>query len=224
MTPPPQAIVFDLHGALIDTRRLDLECYRRALAPYLYREPGDDEISARLGFSERQFIAEWIGERYADDCLASVRRWYAQLHGALSAGPYDGVREMLDALDAAAYPLAIITGRGRETWDAAAHALPSVASTLVTADDSGAPDASEEATLTDAAGRLGVTPGACAYVTACAAGLRAARDAGMRVAVARWPGGARDDEERFVNEGETFALDWAFDRPADVTRAFAAWC
>ncbi|HET6763115.1 MAG TPA: hypothetical protein VFH27_05565, partial [Longimicrobiaceae bacterium] len=163
-----------------------------------------------------------IGERYADDCLASVRRWRAELRGSLSDGLYDGVREMLDALHAASYPLAAITGHDPDAGDSAATTLPSVVQVM--AADATAPD--EEALLTAAAaaGRLGVAPGACVYVTARAAGLRAARDVGMRTALARWPEGMRRDEERFVNEGVASTSDWAFDRPADVTRAFAAWC
>jgi beta-phosphoglucomutase-like phosphatase (HAD superfamily) len=42
---PPAAILFDLDGTLIDTYRLYLECYRRALEPHLGYAPADEEIA-----------------------------------------------------------------------------------------------------------------------------------------------------------------------------------
>ena len=40
----PAAILFDLDGTLIDTYRLYLDCYRRALEPHLGYAPSDEEM------------------------------------------------------------------------------------------------------------------------------------------------------------------------------------
>jgi phosphoglycolate phosphatase-like HAD superfamily hydrolase len=53
------------------------------------------------------------------------------------------------------------------------------------------------------------------YVGASVEELKTARAAGMAVAAALW-----------AADGEFFPLvpEWTFERPADLTRAFAAWC
>jgi HAD superfamily hydrolase (TIGR01549 family) len=224
MTHTPAAVLFDLDGTLIDTYRLYLECYRLALAPYLYREPSDEEIVARGPASERRFVAEWIGELYADDCHAAVRRHYASLHASLGEGAYEGVREMLAALRSAGYPLAIVTGKGRDAWEVTERELalgPFAA--VVTDDDVRAPKPDAEGLLA-AARALATAPEACVYVGDSLTDLQAGRNAGMRVAAALWPKTAPGERERFVNQASAFSPDWAFHRPADVTRAFAAWC
>ncbi|HKO17301.1 MAG TPA: HAD family hydrolase [Acidobacteriaceae bacterium] len=220
----PSAILCDPDGVLIDTRRLDVECYRRALAPYLYRDVTEAEILARWSGSERQFIREWIGERYAEECLAAVRRHYAALHTSLGGGVYEGVREMLAALRSAGYPLGVVSGKGREAWEVTERELalgPFAA--VVTDDDASAPEPEVERLLT-AARAMGVDGAHCVYVCASADALHAGRSAGMRVAAALWPMTESGEAERFVNEAAAYAPDYTFARPADVTRAFAAWC
>lgn len=55
------------------------------------------------------------------------------------------------------------------------------------------------------------------YVGATAEELEWGRAAGMTIAAALWAGAER---ERLA----ALAPEWVFDRPADVTRTFAAWC
>jgi pyrophosphatase PpaX len=221
---PPRAILVDLDGTLVDTYRLYLECWRRAVAPYLYRVPGDAEILARHPLAERPALAAWIGERYVDECHAAAGRHYADLHASLGEGPYEGVREMLAALRAAGYPLGIVTGKARDAWQVTERdlALGSFA-VLVTGDDVAAPKPDPRGLLA-AAAELRVAPAECVYVGDSLADLHAGRNAGMRVAAALWPKTGPGEGERFVNDAARFEPDYAFERPADLTRAFAAWC
>ena len=46
----------------------------------------------------------------------------------------------------------------------------------------------------------------------------------VRIGAALWPKTAPGERDAFLRAVEALAPDWAFDRPADVTRAFAAWC
>ena len=61
---------------------------------------------------------------------------------------------------------------------------------------------------------LGAPPGATLLVAGSPEEVQPAREAGMAVAAALWTG-------RWGGEP---GADRAFERPADLTRAFAAWC
>jgi pyrophosphatase PpaX len=224
MPAQPAAILFDVDGTLVDTYRLYLECYRRALAPYLYRTPSDEDIVARHPLAEREVLAEWIGSRYVDDCHAAVRRNYAELHASFGEGPYDGVREMLAGLRSAGVPVGVATGKGRDAWEVTERDLalgPFAA--VVTGDDVRHPKPHPDGLL-EAARRMGAAPDACLYVGDSVADLEAGRGAAMLVAGALWAKTDADDRERFVNRAAAFQPEWLFERPADLTRAFAAWC
>lgn len=221
---PPAAVLFDVDGTLIDTYRLYLESYRRALRPYLGYAPTEEEIIARRPSAERLFLAEWIGEERVEACHAAMLEHYAALHGALGEGMYEGVREMLAALRSAGIRLGVVTGKGRRAWETTEAALAlGRFEVVVTEDDVRAPKPDPEG-LHAALEVLGVDPANAVYVGDSAGDLRAGRAAGTRVAAALWPKTDPADRSRFLEEIRLLDPEWAFERPADLTRAFAPWC
>jgi hypothetical protein len=48
--------------------------------------------------------------------------------------------------------------------------------------------------------------------------------AGMLLGAAVWPKQGEGERERFLEQIIRYDPDWAFERPADVTRKFAPWC
>jgi pyrophosphatase PpaX len=222
--PPVSAILFDLDGTLIDTYRLYLESYRRALEPHLGYAPSDAEIAARRPSSERQFLLDWLGDEAGAACHAEVRRWYAELHASLAEGAYEGAREMLDALRSAGYRLGIVTGKGREAWAVTEAAMELGPFDVVVTDDDVHAAKPDPAGLLTAAEALGVAPERCVYVGDTKSDLHAGRNAGMRVGAALWAKTAPGEMDAFARSVDSIAPDWLFERPADVTRAFAAWC
>lgn len=220
----PAAILFDLDGTLIDTWHLYSESYSRALAPFLGRRPTVDDFRDRAPASERKFLREWLGDEAGAACHAEMLRHYGELHGQLSEGVYDGVREMLAALRSAGYPLGIVTGKGRHAWEITGREIDLGAfDVVVTDDDVGAAKPSPEGLLA-AARALGADPARIVYVGDSEGDMAAGRAAGMRIAAVLWPKTAPGEPERFLEHVRDHAPDWVFDRPADLTRAFAGWC
>ncbi|HKP74205.1 MAG TPA: HAD family hydrolase [Longimicrobiaceae bacterium] len=222
--PLPRAILFDMDGTLIDTFRLYVESFRRALAPYLGHTPTDEEMLAHGPGSERSFFTRWLGEEQGLRCHADFTRHYEELHGALHEGIYDGVREMLAALRAAGYPLGVVTGKGRRAWEVTEREMDLGAFDVVVTDDDVAAPKPDPDGLVAAARTLELPPGEIVYVGDSATDVQAGRAAGMRTAAVLWPKTAAGEAERFVNTITPLAPDWVFARPAELTQAFARWC
>lgn len=221
---PPAAVLFDVDGTLIDTWRLYIESYRRALEPYLGHPPTEAEMAARHPASERRFLVDWLGPERGEACHADFRRHYAALHGALGEGVYEGVREMLAALRAAGLPLGVVTGKGRHAWEVTEEALGLGPFAVVVTDDDVRAPKPDPGGLLAAAGAMGAAPADVVYVGDSKVDLRAGKAAGMRTAGVLWPKTGPGERERFVKEAAALAPDWLFERPADLTRTFAPWC
>lgn len=222
--PAVRALLFDLDGTLVDTYHLYLESYRRALRDVLGRDIGPEDVAAQRPSAERHFLEQWLGAERAAACHAAMVEQYTALHATMCEGMYDGVREMLQALRAAGIPLGIVTGKGRAAWEVTARALELGRFAVVVTEDDAAEPKPHPGGLLDAARALGVDPAEAAYIGDSVGDLEAGRRAGMRVGAALWPKTAPGEAEAFRGLVAHLAPDWAFERPADVTRAFAAWC
>ncbi len=224
MTRSPRALLFDVDGTLIDTWRLYLEAYRRAVEPILGYAPSGGEIAARLPPSEFRSLIDWVGEERAEACQDDLCRHYDSLFGSLCEGVYDGVCEMLAHLRSAGLVLGVVTGKGRRAWEITARRLPlGDFAVVVTEDDVAAPKPHPGGLLL-AAEVLGVPPAECAYVGDSVADAEAGRRAGMRVAVALWPMTAAGERERFLDLLRPHLPDWMPEHPAELSRLFAPWC
>src|SRR4051794_34980579 len=175
--PLPRAVLFDLDGTLIDTWNLYGESYQRALEPFLGRRLTGEEIAGLRPTSEREFLRELLGPGRGDACHTEFRRHYAELHGALAEGVYDGVREMLEALRAAGYPLGIVTGKGRHGWEVTEREIGlGPFAVVVTEDEAGAPKPDPRGLLA-AAREMDVAPAELVYVGDSTVDLAAGRAA-----------------------------------------------
>ena len=116
-TQPLRAVLFDLDGTLIATRRLIVESYAQALAPYLGYTPSEHEIMAKSPRAARAFLAEMVAPSSLSACLEQYYRAYDALHPTHFEGIYIGVIDMLTHLHQLGLPIAIVTGKCQRAWN-----------------------------------------------------------------------------------------------------------
>lgn len=220
----PAAILFDLDGTLIDTHRLYLEAYRLAIREFTGTAPTDEEIVLRKPTAERRFLSDWVGPADAAACHAAMCGHYRDLHAAYFDGTYDGVREMLAGLRSAGLPLGIVTGKGRSAWETTSSLVDLGEFVTVITEDEMTEPKPDPGGLLAAAAAMGSPAFETVYIGDSLADIEGARRAGMLAGAVLWPKTDPDDRESFLEAVKEHRPDWLFERPADLVRAFAAWC
>lgn len=191
----PGAVLFDLDGTLIDTKRLYLECYRRAVEPYLGRGLSREEILALKPRSEIAFLRAVAGEDSLQACKEDFYREYERLYSSHFGGIYSGVREVLDQLRRRRLPMGIVTGKSRRSWEATlAREELGRFDVLVFEDDVAAPKPHPEG-IHAASRALGLAADATIYVGDTIGDVRAAVAAGARAIATTWSRPSEEAEE-----------------------------
>lgn len=179
-----RAVLWDLDGTLVDSEDFHWQSWRHAMdaegLPVTF-----EQFKASFGQRNQTILSKWLGpgatpadvDRVADAKEVEYRRLAAD-HGLT---PLPGAAEWLVRLQAAGWKQAIASSAPRLNVDAMLRALDLeryfdaiVSSENVTA---GKPDPQ---VFLVAASKLGVPPDRCIVVEDAAAGVEAARRAGMR--------------------------------------------
>jgi phosphoglycolate phosphatase-like HAD superfamily hydrolase len=197
MTPSTNAaVLFDLDGTLIDTKRLYLECYRRAVEPRLARRPTDEELMALRPRSELRFLGALVPPSELDACLTDFWTHYDALHATHFGGVYPGVPELLARLRESRHPLGIVTGKSRRSWDITAPIAALGPFDVVVLDDDVRAAKPDPHGIRIALERLGTPPARAIYVGDTVSDVLAARAAGVLPVAATW--GRRSDPGGFA--------------------------
>jgi beta-phosphoglucomutase len=177
-----RAVIFDMDGVLVDSYRAHLEAWMR-LGRELGRPITEQEFIPTFGQRNREiFDSLWPGlipagetDRWGDWKETEYRRIVAEKFPEM-----DGARELLDALKAAGFLLAIGSSGPPENVEVALNGLgrPALFDAVVSAREVTHGKPHPEVFL-KAAAKLGTEPGRCAVVEDSLAGLEAARRAGM---------------------------------------------
>ena len=181
---PIDAVVFDMDGVLVDTEHLWDEV-REELTDEWGGRYTPEAQRAMMGMSSLEWsrhLHEVVGLREPPDVINAevVRRMLARYE--LELPVVEGAVEAVRALHAAGYVLAVASSSNRELIDAVLRRLTLEAAFAVTvsseevARGKPAPDV-----YLEAARRLDVPAAQCAAIEDSASGIRAAREAGMRV-------------------------------------------
>ncbi len=105
------AVLFDLDGTLADTIGLILSCYRHTMKTHLGAAPPDAEWIRGMGTPLRVQLAAFA--RSPDEVEAMVDTYVTlqrQIHDEMVRS-YEGIPEVLAALEAARVPMALVTSR-----------------------------------------------------------------------------------------------------------------
>jgi phosphoglycolate phosphatase-like HAD superfamily hydrolase len=103
-------VIFDLDGTLGDTLPVCFAAFGDTFSTFLGIDYTDAEIRAMFGPTEEGMLAERVPDAAAE-ALAHYLAGYAANHH-LCPAPFDGVVELLDALDDRRVPVAVVTGKG----------------------------------------------------------------------------------------------------------------
>lgn len=210
----PTAVVFDLDGTLIDSFALIAASYRHAARIVLGRTLAEGEVLARWGEPLAVRTAHLAPGR-SEELIAAYTAHYDAHHDALCR-PFPGVPEMLAALAARGFRLAVATSKRRRSTAQALErcGLGSWIQAAVSAEDVRLPKPAPAAVV-EALRRLGAAPSAAWVVGDAAFDIQAARGAGVRSVAALW--GARE-REAVLAAGP----DYVVMRPDDVASLIAS--
>lgn len=220
----PSIVLFDVDGTLIDSYRLYLESYRRAVEPALGFAPTREEVAGRNPSAERKFLIDWLGQKEGAAAHGRMAEHYAELHQSMCEGFYDGVREMLAGLRSAGLRIGVVTSKGRRAWETTVQHLDfGPLEVVVTEDDVELPKPDPEC-LHLAVARMGGSLDEAIYIGDSLGDMAAGQAAGVRTGAALWPKTEPGEAEEFRDAAGELGANWFFERPADVVRALAAWC
>jgi len=179
---PPRAVIFDADGVLVDSYRAHFEAWR-AMGRRLGRDLSEERFAATFGMRNEDLMHLLWGDAVPEDEVAAWSAWKEATYRRLLRADFpamDGARELIDALRAAGFRLAVGSSGPPENVAVCLEGLGRAEAFDATVDGSqvrrGKPDPE---VFLRAAERLGVPPGRCAVVEDSVPGLVAARRAGM---------------------------------------------
>lgn len=188
------AVIFDLDGTLIDSLADIAASLNHALAELGQPTRTIDEVRGLVGYGASELVRGALAPERRDalfeDVLARYRARY-RTHLVVETRPYEGVEEMLEALEVRGVAKAILTNKphaasreiteallGRFRWDA------------VIGQREGVPHKPDPAGALEIARALGAPPSAFYFVGDGDTDMRTARNAGMEAVGCLW--GFRD--------------------------------
>jgi len=214
VSAPPDLVIFDCDGVLVDSERIAVQVDARVLADLGWPMPEAEIVRRFVGRSDADFVADveaHLGRSLGAGWDAAYQQWYVDAFER-DLVAVDGVVGALEALAAAGVPTCVASGGGhakmRRTLGLTGL-FDRFEGRIFSADEvphgKPAPDL-----FLHAADRMGVEPARCAVVEDSAYGVAAARAAGMRVLGF---GGGVTPGDRLAGDG-TVVFDDMRDLPA----------
>ncbi len=108
-----EGVIFDLDGTLGDSLPVCFAAFRQVFRERTGVEYRDDEIRAMFGPTEEGILRDHLPAD-GEEPLARYLAVYRASHH-LAPRPFAGIEEILDRLEAARVPAAVVTGKGRHS-------------------------------------------------------------------------------------------------------------
>ena len=177
-----RAVIFDMDGVLIDSYHAHMEAWMR-LGRRLGRPITEDQFIPTFGRRNPEIFHALWGDAVPDADVPRWSDWKEATYREIVTARFpamDGARELLDALKAAGFALAVGSSGPPENVEVAvcglgrAHLFDATVNSTEVAHGKPHPEV-----FLKAAAKVGVEPRRCAVVEDALAGLEAARRAGM---------------------------------------------
>lgn len=183
-----KAVLFDLDGTLTNTLQDIADAMNRSLRLHDLPEWPLDAYRTLVGDGARVLARRAVRDR--QELALSVQaeyQAYYERHNLVASKPYDGVPEMLHALQAAGLKLAVFSNKpDADTRHVVAHFFPDIRWTVVRGQVEGIPVKPDPTGALLVADALGVPPADILYLGDTATDMRCAISAGMLPVGALW--------------------------------------
>lgn len=200
-----RAVLFDLDGTLTNTLEDIADAMNRSLRLHGLPEWPLDAYRYLVGDGAKKLAERAVRER--QELALSVQQAYQayyQTHTRVKSCPYDGVPEMLKALQARDVPMAVFSNKpDADTRNVVAHFFPEIKWAAVRGQVEGVPVKPDPAGALAAAAAMGVAPKEVLYLGDTATDMHCAVNAGMYPVGALW--GFRTANELTDSGAEQFA-------------------
>ena len=207
-----RAVLFDLDGTLTDTLQDIADAMNHALRLHDLPEWPLDAYRYLVGDGIKKLAERAVRDR--QELALSVRKEYQayyETHTLVTTRPYDGVPEMLQALQAKGLRLAVFSNKpDTDTKAVVAHFFPEIQWACVRGQVEGVAVKPDPAGALLTAQSLGVHPSEVLYLGDTATDMLCAQNAGMLPVGALW--GVRTAEELHRHGAKHLA-----NHPLDVT-------
>ena len=201
-----ETVLFDLDGTVVDSGGIILASMRHATQEVLGRDYSDEELMQAVGGPGLEAQMSALAPDHVEQLVDVYRAHNEPLHDELEACA--GMEDVLVRLHDEGRRLGVVTAKRRSTVELAfAHVpLRHLFETVVCGDETERHKPDPQPLLL-AAERLGVDPGATAYVGDSPFDIRAAKAAGMHSVAVTW--GRIHSRERLEAEEPDAIVDTA---------------
>lgn len=184
---PLAGILFDFDGTLADTYELIMASFRHAAHIVLGHDVDEAPFAETIGIPLTAQMDLYTDDSATHDELLRVYRAFNETRAGDYITCFDGIPQVLDALESAGWPLGIVTSRRRVSAEAFLKicGIERHFPHLVAYDDGYAPKPDPEPVMAGAA-LIGCDPTACLYVGDSCFDMRAGRAAGAITVAAEW--------------------------------------
>lgn len=186
-----QGVIFDYDGTIGDTVFPCMEALRRTLLPILGRSLDDAELRGYFGPTEEGIFQKRFPER-ADELTATYLEHYRELHRDVPE-PFPGIVETIRGLKAKGVRVALVTAKGRGSWEISLEFHP--IADLFERIEVGSPlGRDKDRKIVKVMSELGLKPEETAYVGDGTKDVVSSRKAGVSAWAVAWASTARRAE------------------------------
>jgi phosphoglycolate phosphatase len=196
------ALIFDLDGTLVDSLAGIAGSLNRALAASGLPTHPPSAVRGFIGNGARVLIERAVPSGADDTLLDAVELAFKTDYDLTWPGgtlAYDGITEMLEALQARGHPLAVLSNKPHPfTTAMVTRIFPSIQFAMVLGQRGGIPHKPDPTGALEISSTLGMSPGNCTVIGDSTMDIETAQNAGMKSIAVTW---GFHDRERLLAAG-----------------------